>query len=227
MKIKEKTKSIIKLIFLFTLFFTISAIPISIFNIDITKFNDLDYVIYSLICDLIFLFVIVLCYYKSLIKDFKPFFKDFLKNLETSFKYYLIGIAVMITSNLIINLLLENGISTNENTIRNYITISPLLMGIEISLYAPIAEELLFRKSFREVINNKVLYVLISGLVFGLLHVISTDGLIKFLYLIPYSSLGIAFAYTYQKTNNIYSTIVMHSIHNTFTFILLLIGMNI
>lgn len=227
MKIQEKTKSLIKTILLFTLFFTISAIPILLFKIDVNTFTNMDRVVYSLLCDFTFLFIIGLCYYKTLKKDFKPFFKNFSKNIETSLKYYLVGLAVMIVSNILINVLFKSGISTNEDTVRTYIQTSPFLMFLSISIYAPFAEELLFRKSIREVINNKWLYILASGLIFGYLHIMSTPGLIKFLYLIPYSSLGIAFAYTYYKTNNIYQTIVMHQIHNTITLILLLIGMNI
>ena len=99
---KEKTINVVKCIFLFILFFTISAIPVLIFRIDINKFNDLDKVIYSLSCSLFFLSIIMLCYRKTLDKDFKPYFKNFGKNFENSFKYYLVGVGVMIFSNLII-----------------------------------------------------------------------------------------------------------------------------
>ena len=52
---KEKTINVIKCIFLFILFITISAILQSILKIDINKFNDLEMVIYSLSCSLLFL----------------------------------------------------------------------------------------------------------------------------------------------------------------------------
>lgn len=224
---KEKIISVVKAIGLFCLFFTLSTILVMVFNIDISKFSDLDYVVYSLVCDIIFLIVIVLCYNKTLRKDFKPFFKNFGKNFEEAFKYYLVGVGVMIFSNLIITLIFNGGLSDNENTVRSYIETSPLLMFIQISLYAPLAEELLFRKSIRECISNKWLYVFVSGFIFGALHVIGTEGLIGLLYLIPYCSLGFAFAYTYTKTDNIYSSISMHFMHNTLTLILLLIGASV
>ena len=48
------------------------------------------------------------------------------------------------------------------------------------------------------------------------MHIIgSASSLIDVLFIIPYSSLGLAFAYTYYKTDNIFSTISMHLIHNT------------
>lgn len=224
---KEKTINVVKCIFLFILFFTISAIPMLIFRIDINKFNDLDKVIYSLSCSLLFLSIIMLCYRKTLVKDFKPYFKNFGKNFENSFKYYLVGVGVMIFSNLIITLLFQGDLSTNETMVRSYINASPLLMAIDISLYAPLAEELLFRKSIRDVVKNKWLYIFISGFIFGGMHVIGTEGLIGLLYLIPYCSLGFTFAYIYAKTDNIYSSIMLHFMHNTLTLILLLVGANL
>ena len=221
---KEKTINVVKCIFLFILFFTISAIPVLIFRIDINKFNDLDKVIYSLSCSLFFLSIIMLCYRKTLVKDFKPYFKNFGKNFENSFKYYLVGVGVMIFSNLIITLLFQGDLSTNETMVRSYINASPLLMAIDISFYAPLAEELLFRKSVRDVVKNKWLYIFISGFIFGGMHVIGTEGLIGLLYLIPYCSLGFTFAYIYAKTDNIYSSIMLHFMHNTISLILLLVG---
>lgn len=224
---KEKTINVVKCIFLFILFFTISAIPVLIFRIDINKFSDLDKVIYSLSCSLLFLSIIMLCYRKTLVKDFKPYFKNFGKNFENSFKYYLVGVGVMIFSNLIITLLFQGDLSTNEVLVRSYINASPLLMAIDISFYAPLAEELLFRKSVRDVVKNKWLYIFISGFIFGGMHVIGTEGLIGLLYLIPYCSLGFTFAYIYAKTDNIYSSIMLHFMHNTLTLILLLVGANL
>ena len=221
---KEKTINVVKCIFLFILFFTISAIPVLIFRIDISKFNDLDKLIYSLSCSLLFLSIIMLCYRKTLVKDFKPYFKNFGKNFENSFKYYLVGVGVMIFSNLIITLLFQGDLSTNETMVRSYINASPLLMAIDISFYAPLAEELLFRKSIRDVVKNKWLYIFISGFIFGGMHVIGTEGLIGLLYLIPYCSLGFTFAYIYAKTDNIYSSIMLHFMHNTISLILLLVG---
>lgn len=221
---KEKLINILKCLFLFTLFFCISAIPVLLFNIDISNFSDMDNVIYQLICSLLFLAVIVIVYRKTLIKDFKPYFKSFAKNFEESFKYYLVGVGIMIFSNLIITLLFSGELSSNESTVRTYINTSPLLMFIDISIYAPLAEELLFRKSIKDIFKNKWLYIFVSGFIFGALHVIGTEGILGILYLIPYCSLGFTFAYIYSKTDNIYSSVMMHMMHNTISLILLLVG---
>ena len=223
---KERLKTILKTLFLFILFFSINDIAIDLFKIDISIFNDFQVVLYFLGCDLVFLLVIISFYNKTLKNDFKPFFKNFLKNFEEAFKYYFLGLIIMITSNLIITLILEGGVGNNEEAIRSLIDTAPLIMLFEVSIYAPFAEELLFRKSIKDCIKNKWLYIFTSSFIFGALHV--TGGtLFDLLYLIPYCSLGFAFAYIYAKSDNIYSTISMHAMHNATTMILYLIGANL
>ena len=92
-------------------------------------------------------------------------------------------------------------------------------------IYAPLTEELAFRKSIRDIINNKWIYVLVSGLVFGMLHISSyMNNWTDLVYLIPYSSLGVAFALLYYKTDNIFSSITMHAIHNFLAVVVYLLG---
>lgn len=221
----DKVSSILRLIILFFLFIYWDYAFADIFNPFLSNASLTAKVIFSFIVNLLFLLLMIIVYSKTLKKDFKLFFKDFFTNIEISIKYWLIGFSVMIISNLIIIVITNGAIASNEEQVRSLIDISPLYMLFSVSIYAPLTEELLFRKGFRDFINNKWLYIIISGCVFGGLHVIgSITGPIDLLYLIPYCSLGIAFAYTYYKTNNIFSTICMHSIHNTMAIILYLIG---
>jgi membrane protease YdiL (CAAX protease family) len=69
--------------------------------------------------------------------------------------------------------------------------------------------------------SPKWVFIITSGIVFGLLHVITSfDYLYDLLYIIPYSSLGIAFALIYYRTNNVFSSIFVHALHNTILVIL-------
>lgn len=215
-----------KIIGLFLLYFSITEIPAAIFNIDLKKISALNYILYSISCDIVFLIIIIGCYLKTLKKDFKPFFKKFLNNFEDSFKYYIIGLSIMIISNLVLTYTI-GGIAENEELVRKSIDIAPIIMFIEVSICAPIIEELLFRKSLRNVIKNKWIYIIVSGFIFGALHVIVDENPIEYLYIIPYCSLGFTFSYIYAKTNNIYSTITLHSVHNTVTILLYFIGASI
>lgn len=213
------------LIFLLLFFSAIPLIFLSIININYTNLSEISKIIYLFICDIILLLILIIIYRKIFFKDFKNYFnKNFTNNIETSIKYWLIGLIIMIISNLIISIITNGSIANNEESVRKLINIAPLYMFFQLAIYAPITEELIFRKSIKDIFDNKYIYILVSGLVFGGMHVItSISSPIELLYIIPYSSLGIAFASLYKKTDNIFSTITIHSIHNTLTLILYLI----
>lgn len=213
------------------LIFSIILFPtflLLVLGIDLSNLSDSEYIFYLAISNLVLLVIFMLIYKDTLIKDFNCFKKNFIHNIEISFKYWFIGFIIMALSNLFINYILHKGLAGNEEQVRNYIDAFPLFMIFNTVIYAPITEELAFRKSVKDSISNKWVYVLTSGLVFGMLHISSyiTD-VSDLVYLIPYSSLGISFALLYYKTNNIFSSISMHAIHNLIAVIIYLIGVNI
>lgn len=197
-----------------------------IFNIDYDSLNDILKIIYLFIFDLLFLLSIIYIYKKDIINEFKNFFnKNIFKNIKLSFKYWMIGLVIMLVSNYIISIVTNGAIAGNEEAVRSLIDKFPLYMAFQVMIYAPLSEEIIFRKSIRKAVNDKWLYIIVSGLVFGGLHVIgSVESAIDWIYLIPYCSLGGIFAMLYSKTNNIFSTVVAHSFHNTLALILYLIG---
>ena len=215
MKIKIKER--IKFILIFLLYLLYSDIIIIILtklgvNIKVLP-NNLKIAIMFLI-NLSLMIMLFIFYSKSIkenLKDLKLNFKSYIKD---NFKYYVIGLLIMIISNIIISFFIE-GNSTNETLIREYINIMPIYMIFSSCIYAPFTEEMVFRKSLRNCFNNKVLYILLSGLIFGSMHLLSASNLIELVFLIPYSSLGCVFAYMYYKTNNIFVPMTFHMVHNT------------
>lgn len=214
---KIKIKEIIKFILIFLLYLLYSDIIIIILtklgvNIKVLP-NNLKIAIMFLI-NLSLMIMLFIFYSKSIkenLKDLKLNFKSYIKD---NFKYYVIGLLIMIISNIIISFFIE-GNSTNETLIREYINIMPIYMIFSSCIYAPFTEEMVFRKSLRNCFNNKVLYILLSGLIFGSMHLLSASNLVELVFLIPYSSLGCVFAYMHYKTNNIFVPMTFHMVHNT------------
>ena len=104
MKINKfiNVKELLKGILIFILFYFSSLfqlIPITLFNIKRTTSNSIILSTFSNICLLIILIII---YRRELIKEFKLFKKNLLENLDTGIKYWLIGLLVMMISNIII-----------------------------------------------------------------------------------------------------------------------------
>lgn len=227
-KIINKVILIIKCVGIILLTLLFSSIFFSILGINPSGISDKEYVLYLTISELLLAILLFLIYKETVVHDFKEFKKDINGNLELSFRYWVVGYSVMLLSNLFIVLILNKTIAGNEEIVRSYISASPLLMALSTVIFAPINEELTFRKSIRSAINNKWIYVLTSGLVFGGLHIISyISSPMDLIYLIPYSSLGIAFALLYYKTNNIFNSISMHMMHNLLSIIVYLLGVSL
>ena len=230
---KNKLKNIYLPILLFIILLLGMAyfqyIPAKLLKINLETISTTSKIIYIIICDALFMLFVYLLYRKTINKNFKDFFSNFKDNIETSLKYYFIGLAIMVISNLIITIFFSGASANNEEAVRTLIGKYPLYMVFSVSIYAPFIEEIIFRKSIKDMItsykNNsltKYLYILTSGLIFASLHVVGmTDKVIDYIYIIPYLSLGIAFAALYHKTDNIFSTICIHSLHNTVSVLLL------
>lgn len=215
----KDAKKIIINIFMFLFYFIYQLITIAIINVFKIKINNnFEKGLYLLITSLIYMFIVIFVYKKELKSDIKNF------NIKTIIKYipiYLIGILLMSISSYIASSITGSQSSQNETTVRQYIKMFPIYMSFSTVIYAPFVEEITFRKTFKNIINDKVLFILISGIIFGLVHISITNNTYnELLMIIPYIIMGIDFSYIYYKSNNIFTTITLHSIHN---FILLLI----
>lgn len=205
---------IVFLLFYFSSYFQL--IPIILLNWDIRSITESQNVMLSTFSNIVLLLILFLIFRKDIIKEWKKFKSNFLENIDTGIKYWLVGLAIMMGSNIIINIVMNLGQAANEQAVQQMISALPWLMFINAGIVAPCTEELIFRKSFRKAFPNKWLFILISALVFGSLHVVtSMTSPIELLYIIPYGALGGAFAYMYQKTDTIFTSIAMHMFHNS------------
>lgn len=185
----------------------------NLFNIK--KASNFNNIVLTTISSLIIACIIVLAYKEELIKEFKIYKKNFSDSFDIGLKYWFIGLFGMMVSNILIGIFLKAGQSNNEKLVQEMISSFPLLMILNAGILAPINEEILFRKCFRNVIKNNYVFVIISGLIFGYLHVIGAKTLAQNLFIIPYSMLGISFGIMYVKTKSVFTSMTMHMIHNT------------
>jgi len=218
-KKKIDEKNLPKFLLVFSLFFLATIfqlIPVYLFKWDLNNLTTNQETILTLFSDSILSIILIIIYRKELVSQFKTFKKNLYSYLDTGFKYWLIGLMVMVVSNLLINFLVPSAVAGNEEQVQQIIHGSPLLSLICVGFLAPFIEEMTFRKAFKDLFKSKWLFVIVSGLVFGGLHIIfSFQGIEDFLYLIPYCSLGIAFGFVLVKTENIYPSICLHIFHNT------------
>lgn len=215
---QKKLAIFLALVFSF-LFFEIIYI---IMGFDFNKMSDNTYLILMVLKYIVFLVVFYVMYHKYLKEkwiDFKLNFKEYAK---IAFKDWFAGFLIMIVSNLIISSFIS-GLGENEEAVQSLISATPWIAFIMTSFFAPITEEMIFRKSLKDAINNKYLFMILSGFIFGLIHVMSASNPWEYLLIIPYGSLGFVFAKTLYDTDNIYTTIMVHAFHNAMLTLLAVI----
>lgn len=159
-------------------------------------------------------------FYKQLIHDFKIFKSYFKEYFVLILKTWGKALVLIMITTIIIQIITNTTQANNQIALQNSFNSNPVFIAILAMFYAPIAEELMFRGVFRKFIKNKKLFIIVSGVVFGLMHVIDdSKTLAEFSYVFVYSILGIYLAGIYAKTNNLCTNIFMHFMQNTLSVI--------
>jgi membrane protease YdiL (CAAX protease family) len=183
------------------------------FGNDLKNLSMLDKIIilFSKYIILIVLFIII--DHKYLKEKWFDFIKHFKKYSIIAFKNWFAGFIIMIISNLIISHFIS-GIGQNETSVQTLITKLPVIALILTTVTAPFVEEMVFRKYLQHCVDSKVLYMILSGVIFGYIHTAIDTNILELLLIIPYGALGFMFAKTINETDNIYTTIMVHMFHN-------------
>jgi membrane protease YdiL (CAAX protease family) len=228
----ERYEKIIKLslrgIFVFLLFWYsvyFQYIPITIMRLDPNQIDESMQVILSCFSSFVTMFFLFFIYRKDLKKEFQKFQKNIWENVEVGFSCWLVGFFLMMVFNIILNIIFHAGVANNEQAVQGMIKALPFIMLVDAGLLAPFNEEIVFRKTLKDVFGkNKWLFVFLSFLLFGGAHVVVHATTWKdYLFIFPYGSLGAALAYAYYKTDTIYTSMTMHIIHNTIMVLLSII----
>ena len=154
--------------------------------------------------------------------------KRFGKSVKRHIGKILIGFvfvwAALMLASFILNQLGVSGTSENEMTIQSMFSANPLqlvLLFLLLCVFTPITEEVIFRKvvfNFVESRTNYIWGIAASGLIFGMMHVISYGDFVQS---IPYVFMGLVFGYIYYEAKkNIFVTIGVHFINNFISFVL-------
>jgi membrane protease YdiL (CAAX protease family) len=227
---EKRVKNFLFFIALFILYAVYSSIIIYILSkigININNYNTHTKNLYLILIDVSLMFIIYLTYRKDTNRELFKYGRHFGKYFVLGLKMWLLGIVLMITSNLIINALYPATTAVNENAVQAALKEAPIYMAFSACIFAPFMEEMIFRKSLQKAFKNDTLFIIISGLLFGLAHNINAIGTPNMIYIIPYGLFGCVFAYTYVKTNDIFVPITFHMIHNIVLIITSLLSIGV
>lgn len=213
----KEIKKILSGVLIIVLYFLISSfatLPFELLGINLEYVPAVFTIIYNVSLQIIMLAIFFFIIRVDLKKDITDFKKNATTYLTKYSKYWFIGVIVMISSNFLLLIFSGSSLSGNEEAVRKVLDSFPIYMFISSVFIAPFMEELVFRKAFRNIIKRDWLFIILSGLVFGAMHLYNITSWVDFLYIIPYSSLGIAFAYMLAKTDNVLVPIMFHMMHN-------------
>ena len=196
---KNRIYNILKLLICLVFFFSLNDISSLILKLlNINSLSNKENVILQFILSLVLVLFTTILYINTIKKDYKKLKNNLSKNISLIIKYFIIF------------------------TILKYSVSFLSVIILTIFKY----EEILFRLSFKKVITNKYLYIIISGTLFGLLHIFPlSDGITLILGIIQsisYVVMGIYFSYIYYKTDNIFISMGLHLLNNLLSVIMML-----
>lgn len=219
------------LIYLFGQFFSVIIFVIAGLSIpNITTDLELQKSVSAIVMLLMYVGITItfLVVYKTYFIDQA---RDFIGNTATNIILIVATFFAILTAGFLSNeIMIALGINDQaENqaaleALANGKTYMKVILIVVTLILAPIIEEFTFRKGIFGVFEkyNIVVPIILSGLVFGLIHVLG-DNLIQ---IIPYALSGIALSIMYVVSNkNIYVVIGGHMAFNFFALLPILITM--
>lgn len=159
-------------------------------------------VLYYVVCAVFTMTMMIFLYKKELKEDFKAFSKKFVKNILICFSIMLILYAILcVANNFIYYIFGYSKINTDSIVFPNMNNLIFYTMFVMV-IYNPFIESVIFNLSLNKIINNKILFIIISSVLFGFMQV----GMQMFMivYSIPYILIGAVITILYIKKKNIF-----------------------
>lgn len=166
--------------------------------------------------------------FKTLKLEFNLYFprKDWLKDILIGYGLMFIGSAAAVVFVQVIGIIFNYlpGEAVNQQAIAaSLFSRYGFLMIIVTIVFAPLFEELIFRKAFFSLFKKEYVALIFTSLLFGLIHVVGETSFLGFITnWVTYSSSGFVLGYIYIKNNhNIWSSILIHAVYNAVAIILM------
>lgn len=190
-------------------------------------FASTELSIINFVMHILFLGVIIYFNKDYLIDKYKEINK---KNIKTFILYFGLLTVVYLASNVIVNVLREV-ITFNSSNSTIYDLFSKVPFGTMFAMFLtiffyPIVEEIMFRKSLRDVIKSPVLFVIISSLLAWYFQVTLINPQVsEFVMAVP-SLIGSVFCgFVFVKKDNIYYSIIPRMLYNVLICLIQIISL--
>lgn len=211
---KAQTKNSVIAVLIIILYFVLPYLSSMFLNANLA----------NAIISIIFAIAIIFIYRKSFINDFKDFGKNKWKYLKNILLNVLIIFVITIVTNLLLTLIFDiRETSENDYSLRTMYKSSPIILFLLTAIYYPIVEGIVFRKTIREIIDKKWLFIIFSALFYFFFNVAYTSfTLNNILSSLCYFFIMLVLSNYYWKTNNLTASILVISISNIITYFIVM-----
>ena len=154
-----------------------------IFGKTYSSSNMDDVLLLNIICDFSFIVILSIINFDIFKKHKKLEGKTTGKKVLNFIKIALLSVLILYGIKMIVAIFVAiiqvtfklNTKADNQDLVEQLFKMAPVLNIIMGVVLAPITEELVFRGAVRRIIKNNWVFVIVSGLLFGLVHVLSTN----------------------------------------------------
>jgi len=210
----EQNQKLLKVVGIYLCYFLYSKLA-AFFAQTITLMNGKAM---YLIFDIFFLGFICFLYFKNLKKDFQTLKEKYnwKKILKIIFFYIGGTLLISILLSFIRELFFPDVImDANTQSIQDLAKISPIYAIFKAMIFGGVAEEILYRESLSEIVENNVLFILISSILYTILPFVFNAGNITIMELLAYFLPSLWISYLYVKNErNILVVMIMKFVYN-------------
>lgn len=179
-------------------------------------------IVFDIIYNVLIFVLVLYVFRKRLNRDFKAFKENFGSYIGYIFKWWAIMLGLSFLA-AIVRIVLGGALETSNQAGLNSM---PLwYVGPLAIIWAPFVEEGIFRGGLRRFVKNDKLFIILSAVLFGLLHTIGSEtGIYNIIVQsLQYMVMGGVMAHVYTKTNNICVNMGIHCVQNTLGVLMMLL----
>ena len=177
----------------------------------VTNSNVVSVVVY-----LLYALILVFLYKSTFIKDFK----DIKGNIKKYVKNLLVGVLLIVVSMAVVNMIVGvlfdiKETSENDFSLLNSFKENPIVIILLTCVYYPLIEGIIFRKSVRDIIDNKWFFIVFSSLFYFFFNILYTSmSFNNIMASLCYISTMMIVSSSYWKTNNFTLSILIMTVFN-------------
>lgn len=171
---------------------------------------------------LLFAIIIIFVYKNTFMEDFKEIRKNKKKYLLSILKNVVLIFIVVVATNALIGILFNiKETSENDYSLLTMFKKSPIVLMILTGIYYPIVEGVIFRKTIKDIINKKWLFIIFSALFYFFFNVVYTSmSFTSMMTSLCYLFSMMVLSNYYWKTNNFTASVIVMMIYNLIISIL-------